>query len=201
MRTVESNPLMPAPKESRTYKSDNCSGRAVFLDRDGVLNRNILRGGKATSPRTMDEVEITRGAENACNTLRAAGYLLVMVTNQPEIARGIQNPQTLGEINRWLCEQLRIHSVKVCPHDDQDDCACRKPKPGMILDAAKELKIDLQQSFLVGDRWRDVEAGRRAGCRTVLIACGSEETVELNPDFTAASLAEASEWILGQAGR
>lgn len=192
---------MPSPKESGTHKADKCSGRAVFLDRDGVLNRNILRGGKATSPRTMDEVELTAGAENACNTLRAAGYLLVMVTNQPEIARGIQNPQTLSEINRWLSEQLRIHSVKMCPHDDQDDCACRKPKPGMILDAAKELKIDLQQSFLVGDRWRDVEAGRRAGCRTVLIACGSEETVDLNPDFTAASLAEASEWILGQAGR
>ncbi|MCE5308027.1 MAG: HAD family hydrolase [Acidobacteriales bacterium] len=181
--------------------TDDRSGRAVFLDRDGVLNRTILRSGKRTSPRTLDEVEVMAGAERGCSSLRAAGYVLVMVTNQPEIARGIQRPESLGEINRWLSERLWIHSVKVCPHDDQDECDCRKPKPGMILEAAEELRIDLRQSYLVGDRWRDVEAGRRAGCRTVLITGDGEETVEPTPDFTAASLAEASEWILGEVGR
>jgi D-glycero-D-manno-heptose 1,7-bisphosphate phosphatase len=182
-------------------ETDDRFGRAVFLDRDGVLNRTIVRSGKRTSPRTLAEVEMMVGAERGCSTLRAAGYVLVMVTNQPEIARGLQKAESLDEINRWLSERLRIQSVKVCPHDDQDGCDCRKPKPGMILEAAKELGINLRRSYLVGDRWRDIEAGRRAGCRTVLIAGDGEESAGTVPDFRATSLAEASEWILGQAER
>jgi D-glycero-D-manno-heptose 1,7-bisphosphate phosphatase len=129
--------------------------------------------------------------------LRTAGFSLVMVTNQPEIARGIQTSESLNAINRLLQEQLQIESVRVCPHDDNDGCSCRKPEPGMLLQAAHELRIDLGRSFLVGDRWRDVEAGRRAGCRTVLIAYGYQEPCRSRPDFTAQSLSEAADWILG----
>ena len=154
-------------------ETDDRFGRAVFLDRDGVLNRTIVRSGKRTSPRTLAEVEMMVGAERGCSTLRAAGYVLVMVTNQPEIARGLQKAESLDEINRWLSERLRIQSVKVCPHDDQDGCDCRKPKPGMILEAAKELGINLRRSYLVGavfefgqqSAWAVSGGGRTAAIR------------------------------------
>ena len=176
-----------------------CSIRkAVFLDRDGVLNRAIMRQGKATSPRSLAELEILAGVEPACRKLRTAGFSLVVVTNQPEIARGIQTFETLDAINHLLQTELEIDSVRVCPHDDSDGCVCRKPKPGMLLEAAAELRIDLVGSFLVGDRWRDVEAGQRAGCRTIFIDGGYEELRGACPDFTARSLAEAAEWILGE---
>ena len=169
--------------------------RAVFLDRDGVLNRATMREGKATSPRTVAELELLAGVDQACAKLRSAGFTLVMVTNQPEIARGLQNWETLRTINAILQRMLGIESVRVCPHDDADDCDCRKPKPGMLLAAAEEFHIDLKGSFLVGDRWRDVEAGQRAGCRTVLIDSGHNERAA-KPDFAATTLGEAAEWIL-----
>ncbi len=173
-------------------------GKAVFLDRDGVLNRPIIRGGSPTSPRTLGELELLAGVEEACTKLKSAGFTLVMVTNQPEIARGLQTRETSEAINGLLQRQLRIDSVKVCPHDDADDCSCRKPKPGMVLEAASDLHIDLGRSFLIGDRWRDVEAGRRAGCRTVLIDHGYLSEVPA-ADFTGRSLTEAVDWIVGLA--
>lgn len=170
--------------------------KAVFLDRDGVLNRAIIREGKPFPPRTQAELEVLTGVEHACAKLRTAGFLLVLVTNQPDIARGIQSKESVDAVNQFLQRQLGIDSVKICPHDDADNCVCRKPKPGMLLEAAEECQIDLSGSYMVGDRWRDVEAGRRAGCRTVLIAYGYDEPVTSEPDRTVKSLSEAADWIL-----
>lgn len=170
--------------------------RAVFVDRDGVLNRVVLAKGKPLPPRDVSDLCILPGTQVACQTLAAAGFLLVMVTNQPDIARGKTNRQTVDEINIELARSLGLHAVKVCPHDDEDQCDCRKPKPGMLQRAAMEWGVDLSASVMVGDRWRDIEAGRRAGCSTVWIRSKYDEPTGASADFVAASLAEAVPWIL-----
>ena len=173
--------------------------RAVFLDRDGVLNRAIVRGGRPYAPRTPDELELLPGVAGACDALHAAGYLLVMVTNQPDVSRGAQTIETVRTMNRVLAEQCGLDACEVCAHDDADHCDCRKPKPGLLTKAAKRLGIQLESSFVVGDRWRDIEAGQRAGCRTVFIDHGYNEKRPASSDHASSSLARAAEWILERA--
>jgi D-glycero-D-manno-heptose 1,7-bisphosphate phosphatase len=169
--------------------------RAVFVDRDGVLNAAVVRDGLPYPPRSVDEVEILPGVEEACARLRRAGFDLVVVTNQPDIARGTQTLEAVGRINDALLAALPLDEVVVCPHDDVDRCDCRKPKPGMLVAAAQRRGIDLSASFMVGDRWRDVEAGIRAGCRTLLIDRGYDER-PVQADVSVADLGEAAVWIL-----
>jgi D-glycero-D-manno-heptose 1,7-bisphosphate phosphatase len=169
--------------------------RAVFLDRDGVLNRAIVRNGRPYPPANLAELELTAGARDACAVLRRAGYLLVIVTNQPDIARGAVTHESVADMNLWLASELGLDHAKVCPHDDADRCACRKPKPGLLLQYAAEWNIDLDASFMIGDRWRDVEAGARAGCRTVFIDYSYDEKRPSCPDYTARSLPDAVQWI------
>jgi D-glycero-D-manno-heptose 1,7-bisphosphate phosphatase len=169
--------------------------RAVFLDRDGVLNAAVVRDGAPRPPGDVDEVEVLPGVEEACNRLRTAGFELVVVTNQPDIARGVQTQETVWRINDALLVALPLDEVVVCPHDDADGCACRKPKPGMLVDAAQRRGIDLNASFMVGDRWRDVEAGVRAGCTTVFLDRGYHER-SVQPDVSVSDLGEAAVWIL-----
>jgi D-glycero-D-manno-heptose 1,7-bisphosphate phosphatase len=168
---------------------------AVFLDRDGVLNRARVVDGVPRAAATLDELEILDEAREGCEELRAAGFLLICVTNQPEIARGGVDPAQVEAINDRLAAELRLDEVVVCPHDDADDCDCRKPKPGMLLDAALRHDIDLARSFTVGDRWRDVEAGRAAGTRVVFVDHGYDEELRSEPDVVVANLADAAEWI------
>jgi D-glycero-D-manno-heptose 1,7-bisphosphate phosphatase len=168
----------------------------VFLDRDGVLNVAVVRGGVPRPPGDVDEVELLPGVEEACNRLRTAGFELVVVTNQPDIARGTQTAEAVRRINDALLMTLPLDEVVVCPHDDADGCQCRKPRPGMLLDAAERLGIDLGASFMVGDRWRDVEAGRRAGCRVVLVDHGYGEELAHEPDVVVRGLGAAADWIL-----
>jgi D-glycero-D-manno-heptose 1,7-bisphosphate phosphatase len=169
--------------------------RAVFLDRDGVLNAAVLRDGIPRPPGDVDEVNVLPGVDGACNRLRTAGFELVVVTNQPDVARGTQTMEAVRRINDALLMTLPLDEVIVCPHDDADGCACRKPKPGMLVDAAQRRGIDLSASFMVGDRWRDVEAGVRAGCRTVFVDRGYDER-SVQPDATVSDLGEAAVWIL-----
>jgi transaldolase len=173
--------------------------RAVFLDRDGVLNRAIVRDGRPYAPRTLDELELLPGVAGACDALHAAGYLLVLVTNQPDVSRGAQTIETVRTMNRVLAGQLGLDACEVCAHDDADHCDCRKPKPGLLTKAAKRLGIQLESSFLVGDRWRDIEAGQHAGCRTVFIDRGYNEKRPASSDHASSSLARAVEWILNAA--
>jgi D-glycero-D-manno-heptose 1,7-bisphosphate phosphatase len=172
--------------------------RAVFLDRDGVLIRAPVVDGVPRAVATLAEVEILDDARPGCERLRAAGFVLVCVTNQPEIARGGVDPAEVERINSHLAAELGLDDVVVCPHDDADGCDCRKPKPGMTLRAARRHGIDLVSSFTVGDRWRDVEAGRNAGTATVFVDRHYDEPLPNPPDAVVGGLEEASEWILRQ---
>ena len=177
-------------------KAEIAMHRAVFLDRDGVISRSIIRDGKPYAPLSTEELELLPEVPQALQLLRDAGFKLVVVTNQPDVARGALSREKVDQMNRRLFANLPIDSVKVCAHTDQDGCDCRKPKPGMLLAAARELAIDLGHSFMVGDRWRDIGAGQAAGCRTILIETGIQEAEYRKPDWIVASLREASLLIL-----
>jgi D-glycero-D-manno-heptose 1,7-bisphosphate phosphatase len=172
------------------------TARAIFLDRDGVLIRSDVVNGKPIAVQQSDRMEVLPGVEDACRSLHQAGFLLVVVTNQPDVGRGLASRATVDEINRNLKDILVLDDVRVCCHDGKEACTCRKPAPGMLTDAAAEYGIDLAASFMVGDRWRDIEAGNRAGCRTVYIEWGHGEALTIAPDHTARSLLEAVPWIL-----
>jgi D-glycero-D-manno-heptose 1,7-bisphosphate phosphatase len=168
--------------------------RAAFLDRDGVINRAPVDHGKALSPLSVDATEILPGVPDALRRLKAAGYRLVVVTNQPDIARGRVSRESVDAIHAMMLRTLPLDEIRMCPHDDGDGCDCRKPKPGMLMRAPLH---DLARSVLVGDRWRDIEAGRAAGCRaTILVDYGYAEAIPHEPDARVASLAEAVGWIL-----
>jgi D-glycero-D-manno-heptose 1,7-bisphosphate phosphatase len=172
------------------------SAPAVFVDRDGVLNESTIRDGRPYPPDAASELRLLPGVREACLDLSAAGFKLVCVTNQPDIARGTQDPDTVATMNAHLQELLPLDDVVVCPHDDSDGCVCRKPLPGMILDAAHRLDLDLSRSVTVGDRWRDVAAGRSAGTLTVFIDRGYSELAPDEPDLTVRELKEAVGWII-----
>ena len=171
---------------------------AVFLDRDGVINRALEREAKPYPPRSLAEFEILPEVPPACTKLKAAGFLLVVATNQPDVGRGTLPKEMVEAIHMEMCRRLPIDRVEVCYHPGQgaSDCDCRKPKPGMLLRAAKELGIDLAQSWMVGDRWRDVDCGQAAGCRTVFIDRGYAEELRQKPHFSARNLAQAADIIL-----
>jgi len=172
---------------------------AVFLDRDGVLNASVIREGKPYPPKDLAELRITPEAPECLLRLRRAGFLLIVASNQPDVARGTQTRESVEEINDALRAAMPIDAFHVCYHDNKDACACRKPAPGMLVVAAERFGIDLAQSYMIGDRWIDVEAGRRAGCRTVFLDFGYDERrPETVPDMTARSLAEGVAWILAQ---
>jgi D-glycero-D-manno-heptose 1,7-bisphosphate phosphatase len=172
--------------------------RAVFPDRDGVLNRALMRNGRACAPTSLGELEILPGVPEALTRLRSAGFRLIVVTNQPDVARGLMSRTALAEIQAFMRRQLPLDEIRTCYHDDADRCACRKPSPGMLYAAAVDHEIVLTRSFMVGDRWRDIGAGQRAGCTTVLVNAVQEE-VPMTPDAIALDLPEAVNWILAQA--
>jgi D-glycero-D-manno-heptose 1,7-bisphosphate phosphatase len=170
--------------------------RAVFLDRDGVLNRAVVRNGRPYPPSSPEDFEILPGAAEAARRLRDAGFLLIGATNQPDVARGTQRREVVEAMNDRLLAEMPIAAILVC-YEDGDDCPRRKPNPGLLLEAAEAYAIDLPASYMVGDRWRDVEAGRRAGCRTVFIDRGYDERRPDPPaDHVAADLTDAADWIL-----
>ncbi len=142
---------------------------AVFLDRDGVLNRVVMRDGKAASPRSVEELQIEPDAPATLAALKAAGYLLFVVTNQPDVRRGLMSVETLDALHARLAESLPLDEIAACLHDNVDACACRKPKPGLVLDLAERHGVDLGRSWLIGDQERDVACGAAAGCNTILL--------------------------------
>jgi D-glycero-D-manno-heptose 1,7-bisphosphate phosphatase len=173
----------------------NSLRRAVFLDRDGVINRAILRKGRPYPPANLNELEILPGVLEALNKLHNANYLLIVVTNQPDVARGVTEKGSIQKINNYLATQLPLDDFKICYHDDIDNCKCRKPLPGLLLMASKEYEIDLTKSFMVGDRWRDIKAGKSAGCKTFFIDYGYDEKQPEMPDFIVTSLLQVEEII------
>jgi D-glycero-D-manno-heptose 1,7-bisphosphate phosphatase len=172
------------------------SPRAVFLDRDGVINRAPVRNGKPYPPASLAELEILPGVADALERLKKAGFMLIVVTNQPDVARGTTTREVVETIHAHLEDTLPIDRIVVCYHDTADQCDCRKPRPGMLLACAKEFQIDLAASYMVGDRWRDIEAGRCAGCKTIFVDYGYDEEPPKGYDFRVGSLAEAASVIL-----
>lgn len=142
---------------------------AVFLDRDGVLNEVRLADGTAKPPLHVGDVVVAPATQQAVQRLRSHGFVLVCVTNQPDIASGDASRDVVDAINSELAARLQLDAVYVCPHRNADGCTCRKPKPGMLLQAAEDLSLDLSASWLIGDRWVDVAAGRAAGVGSILL--------------------------------
>jgi len=170
--------------------------RAVFLDRDGVINRAIVRDGRPYPPASLAEVEVLPGVSDALGALHNKGFMLIVVTNQPDVARGTMPKAVVEEINNYLAESLSIDEFRTCYCDDSDYCDCRKPRPGALLMAAQQHGIDLGKSYMIGDRWRDIEAGQRAGCITVFIDYGYAEKQPELVDLRVKSLSEAAKIII-----
>ncbi len=172
--------------------------RAVFLDRDGVINRALVRDGKPYPASNVEEFELLPGVADACEKLKQAGFLLVVATNQPDVGRGGLPREAVEAIHRFMREKLPLDRVEVCYHPGkgESECECRKPRPGMLLRAARDLGIELKNSWMIGDRWRDIDCGHAAGCRTILIDYGYSEELRQPPNFKATSLLEAAQIIL-----
>jgi D-glycero-D-manno-heptose 1,7-bisphosphate phosphatase len=174
--------------------------RAVFLDRDGVLNRAIVRDGKPYPPASLAELEIVEGAADGLARLKELGFLLLVVTNQPDVSRGTQSLDAIQAMHGVMRQTLPLDDFLICPHDDRDNCTCRKPAPGLMLEAQQRYGIDLSRSFMVGDRWRDIDAGQAAGCRTVFLDQNYRERgPSVPPDARVGSLPEAIDWIVRNA--
>jgi D-glycero-D-manno-heptose 1,7-bisphosphate phosphatase len=169
---------------------------AVFLDRDGVINRAAIRDGVPRPPASLEDLEILPGVAQALSALRAGGYVLVVVTNQPDVARGTTTPESVQRIHDSLQHELPLDAILACFHDDDDECDCRKPRPGLLLRAARDLDLNLAASFMIGDRWRDIEAGERAGCRTFYVEGGYTERSPVSYDYRVQSLPEAAGILL-----
>jgi D-glycero-D-manno-heptose 1,7-bisphosphate phosphatase len=174
--------------------------RCVFLDRDGVLNRPVVRDGLPFPPANLGEFELYPDVAEGCQQLKEAGFLLIVVTNQPDVGRGTQSRESVEAIHTGLRENLpAIDGIEVCFHAGRshgEPCDCRKPKPGMLLRAAATHGIDLKRSFLIGDRWRDIDCAHAAGCRAVFIDRGYREQLREKPEFTVTTFREAAAIIL-----
>jgi D-glycero-D-manno-heptose 1,7-bisphosphate phosphatase len=167
---------------------------AAFLDREGTLIEDNTTDG--VSARIHAPVEFVDGASQACERLKQLGYALVMVTNQPDVARGAIDRRTVEIDNQHIAEYLGLDLALACMHDDLDRCRCRKPLPGLLYEAAWTLGLHLDRtSVIIGDRWRDIAAGTAAGVTTVLLDRGFGENLSKAPDHTAPSLLSATEWI------
>ena len=170
--------------------------KAVFLDRDGVINRAIVVDGRPYAPRRPADFRLMPGARANLVRLRRAGFRIVVVTNQPDVAKKLIDPEDLERMNKRVIEELAVDAVRVCMHAQDAGCSCRKPRPGMLLEAASELGIDLRRSYMVGDRWSDVEAGHAAGCYTLKIERGYVNERPVHPDAVVPTLSQAVKHII-----
>jgi D-glycero-D-manno-heptose 1,7-bisphosphate phosphatase len=177
--------------------------RAVFLDRDGVLNRAVVRNGRPHPPSCVEDFKLYDDVVEGCARLKAAEFLLVVITNQPDVGRGTQSREAVEAMHVKMQMALpSLDRIEICYHAGERygaSCDCRKPRPGMILRAAAELKIDLCASYVIGDRWRDINCARAAGCRAILIERGYEESLREAPDFTVANFGDAVTTLLRDA--
>lgn len=170
--------------------------RAVFLDRDGVLNQAFVREGKSYPPHRLEDFQLLEGVAEACALLEAAGFLLIVVTNQPDVGTGKQTRETVEAMHERLRALLPVHDVLACYHRQDEGCACRKPRPGMLLEGARRHGVDLTTSFLVGDRRSDIAAGQAAGCGCFFIDHQYREPGPSGAFETVTGLRDAADRIL-----
>ena len=166
--------------------------KAVFLDRDGVINKAFIKDGLPTSPNSLDELEILPGVKESVLRLKKLNFVCLVVTNQPDVTRGKINKNTVIEINNFLLKEIKLDDFFVCYHDDKDNCDCRKPKPGLLLQASKKWDVNLKKSFIVGDRWRDIQAGEKVGCKTIFLEYNYKDIKPKNPNFITDTLLNAT---------
>lgn len=169
--------------------------RAIFYDRDGVLNKVIMRKKKPSSPWSLKDFKLLPHVEKYLKTLREMGFLNIVFTNQPDVKRGYLKIEDLEKMHQIIAERLPVDEITFCPHDDEDNCQCRKPKPGLILEMAKKWQLNLKNSFVIGDNWKDILAGKSAGCKTILIRRSYNKDLKENHDFEVKNLKEAIEII------
>lgn len=172
--------------------------KAIFLDRDGVINKAFVINGKPYPPYKLTDVKILNGVKKAMSLLKSSQWMIIVITNQPDVSRGITSQLKVEKINDFLKLKLPIDEIYTCYHDNNDYCECRKPKPGSIKLAAKNNTIDLKESYMIGDRWSDIEAGKIAGCKTIFIDNNYIEKKPFNYTFRVKSLKEATDIILGR---
>lgn len=166
--------------------------KAVFLDRDGTINKQV-----DGYPTEISQIEWLPRSLDALRMLSSSTYKIIIITNQSAVGRGMLTKERLNEIHDWMMEQFSSEGIKIdgiyfCPHLPEDNCECRKPKPGMIVQAANNMGIDLSQSFMVGDNERDIGAGKAAGCKTIFVGGENPEA-----DYSVGDLYGAVEIILG----
>lgn len=174
--------------------NDGKGTQAIFLDRDGVINEVVFRAGKPASPRLLTEFQFCEGIIRTLEPLAKVGFRIFVVSNQPDVARDLLEPATLEEMTHLILARLPVERVLTCIHDDTDGCNCRKPKPGMMHRVASEEVIDLSRSFIIGDSWKDVQAGRSAGCTTILLRRNYNHSVEA--DYVVESVSQAVDLIM-----
>ena len=172
--------------------------RAVFLDRDGVVNRSTVRGGKPYAPRKLADFRLLPGVARCVGALKRAGFLVIVATNQPDIGNGLVDPAVVDAMHARLRSRLAVDDIRVCAHRQDEGCRCRKPRPGMLLDAAAQWHIDLKKSYMVGDRDGDIVAGKAAGCYTLFIDRHYSEPLRSAPDWSGSSLPAAVRFILSR---
>jgi D-glycero-D-manno-heptose 1,7-bisphosphate phosphatase len=177
--------------------------RAVFLDRDGVLNRVVVRNGVPYPPARVEEFELYDDVVDGCERLKAANFLLVVVTNQPDVGRGTQTHKEVEAMNLKMRSAVPfLDRIEICYHAGErygELCGCRKPRPGLIFRAAEALDVDPKISYVIGDRWRDIDCARAAGCRAILIQRNYNEALHETPDFIVGSFSEAVATVLRDA--
>ena len=165
--------------------------KAVFLDRDGVINKAIVKNGLPTPPSLLDELKILPGVKESILKLKKLNFVCIVVTNQPDVSRGKINKNTVIKINNFLKKKIKLDDIFVCYHDDKDNCNCRKPKPGLLLQAGKKWNVDFKKSFMIGDQWRDIQSGEKAGCKTIFLDYKYKDKKPKNPDFVTDTLLNA----------
>ena len=170
--------------------------KAIFLDRDGVINKLVIKDGVGRAPYVLEDLELFSGVIEACQKIKEAGFLTIVVTNQPDVARGWVERKNVELINNRILELLTIDDIKICFHTNQDNCLCRKPMPGMLLEAAEQWQIDLTKSYMIGDRYGDIAAGVIADCKTFLVGPGDHQGMHPDPTYRVSSLIEAVTLIL-----
>ena len=166
--------------------------KAVFLDRDGVINEAFIKDGLPFSPRSIEELKILPGVKEAIIRLKKLNFICLVITNQPEVTRGKINKNTVIKMNNFLKKEIELDDFFVCYHDDNDNCNCRKPTPGLLLQASKIWNVDFKKSFMIGDRWKDIKAGQVVGCNTIFLDYNYKDIKPKNPNFITDTLLNAT---------
>ena len=164
---------------------------AVFLDRDGTLNKAYIEDGLPISPSSLNKFKIIKGVKKSINRLKKLNFLCILITNQPDVFRGKISKKTVVKMNSYIKKKIKLDDMFVCYHDNEHNCSCRKPKPGLLVKASKKWKIDLNKSFMIGDRWKDILAGKKVGCKTIFINNNYKNDKKVKADFTFKSLLKA----------